>query len=165
MTFFRMKLRSEEVIFSRRCGKARAIFTLTEYFVRISRSRIITVHKVKIFMVPDTLPQWVVLNLINLVPAHVRYFTGRIGGGVESNHVAGQKSQALHTAVFFAGLKKCLQPQANSQHRDISETVAQCSLQVSLPANLGEPGPDGSLAGKNQHIGTAYSLCITGQSH
>ena len=114
----------------------------------------VTVHKIKMLVVGDAVPQRMAPRLPHPVPAHVRYLAARRRAGV-FGQVAGaarEHAEAVGAAVFIAVFKQHLQPHADSEKRFFGGGARQRPGKAAR-VNRAHAVAGGALAGKDNLVG------------
>lgn len=74
LAFFGVKLYGKNIVLRQSAGKCVRVLRGRRHDRGIIRLRIITVHKIKAAVLGNIRPQWMLLQLMDLIPAHVRNF-------------------------------------------------------------------------------------------
>ena len=97
MAFFGVKLGGKQVVLDHTGTKRLAIITDSGDLRVIVRRAVITVHKVKVRVVLDTVPKRMVkIHTINRIPAHMWYFAEKLedlGVTIDNKLASGQTHQ------------------------------------------------------------------------
>jgi len=76
LAFFGVKLYGKNIIVRQSAGKCIRVLRSRRHYRGIIGLRIITMHKIKAAVLGNIFPERMLVQLMNLIPAHVRDFEG-----------------------------------------------------------------------------------------
>jgi hypothetical protein len=167
VAFFRMKLHREQVVPGQRRVGAHTVVDTARHQGTICGMHIVAVHEIETLAVLDALPQGVRGALVHAVPAHVRHLQARTvrrrERRAEMTHLAVDKPQAVHAAVFLGAVEQGLHSDTDRQHRLVLLTQRRVEEFVTVQAaDLRHAVADGAHAGKYDPVRGAQPLGVAG---
>lgn len=105
LTFFRMKLGSEDVLFRNDSSKLPAIITSARNIFIALTDEMITVHKVKIRSARNTVKDRVFTMKTHGIPTHMRNFQFLMRRKIESHYFSGNKPKPTPPTKFIASIR------------------------------------------------------------